>query len=94
MIRNYNEVPGIYQFCNKDNSYVGSSKNLFYRCYKDHRIRAFSKISRHNKFYKEVAINGWESFTLYILDLTPNHVKLYAMSNPNYILDKKNIILY
>ena len=54
LLRNYNDIPGIYQFCNKNGSYVGSSKNLFTRCFKDHRLRALSKTSRHNKFYREV----------------------------------------
>ena len=85
-LRNYKDLPGIYKFSYGKDSYVGSSKNLFKRCFTEHKNNAFTKTFKHIKFYSCVVNNTWNVFTLYILDLTPNHVKIFAKLNPDHIL--------
>lgn len=87
-LRNYKDLPGIYQFCNGKDSYLGSSKDLFTRCFKQHKNNAFTKTSRHKKFYNNVVKNTWSAFTFSIIDLTPNHIELFAKLNPNHVLTK------
>lgn len=87
-LRNYKGLPGIYKFSNGKNSYVGSSKNIFKRCFTEHKNNAFTKTSKHIKFYTSVVNNTWNVFTLDILDLTPNHVEIFSRLNPNHILTK------
>lgn len=76
-------------------SYLGSTKDLYIRCFKQHKNNAFTKTSKHKKFYNYVVKNTWSAFTLNILDLTPNHIELFSKMNPNYILTMKeyNILL-
>ena len=87
-LRNYKGVPGIYQFYNEKDSYLGSSKDLFTRCFKQHKNNALTKESIHKKFYSNVVKNTWSSFTLNILEIIPNHIELFVKSNPNYVLTK------
>ena len=56
--RTYKGVPGIYLFSSDDNSYLGSSKNLFTRCFTQHKNNAFTQISKHSKFYNNVVTNS------------------------------------
>lgn len=85
---------GIYLFSSGENSYLGSSKDLFKRCFTQHKNNAFTQTSKHSKFYNNVVTNssclwrGRSIFTLYILDLTPNHIEIFAKLNPNHIITK------
>lgn len=54
----------------------------------EHKNNAFTKTSKHIKFYTSVVNNTWNVFTLDILDLTPNHVEIFSRLNPNHILTK------
>ena len=69
-LRNYTEKPVIYQFCNDKDSYLCSSKDLFTRCFKQHKNNALTKEFIHKKFYSNVVKNTWNVFTLNILELT------------------------
>lgn len=57
LLRNYKGIPGIYLFCNGKDSYLGSSKDLFTRCFTQHKNNAFTKKSIHKKFYSNVVKN-------------------------------------
>jgi hypothetical protein len=69
------------------NSYLGSSQNLFNRCFVDHKNKAFTNTSKHTRFYNNVVKYTWNAFTLYILELIPNHIELFVKLNPYYVLN-------
>jgi len=50
-------MAGIYIFVNGKNSYLGSSQNLFNRCFVKHKNKAFTNTSKHTKFYSNVVKN-------------------------------------
>lgn len=54
LLRKYKGIPGIYEFNNGIDSYIGSSKDLFKRCFVDHINKAYSNTSKHKKFYSIV----------------------------------------
>lgn len=87
LLRKYKLIAGIYLFVNDINSYLGSSKNLFNRCFVEHKNKAFTNTSKHKKFYNNVVKNTWNDFTLYILELIPNHIELFINLNPYYVLN-------
>ena len=87
LLRSYKLMAGIYIFVNGKNSYLGSSQNLFNRCFVKHKNKAFTNTSKHTKFYSNVVKNTWDAFTLFILELIPNHIELFVKLNPNYILN-------
>jgi hypothetical protein len=79
-LKEFKLVPVIYQFdfIGKSYSYIGSTKDLYRRCYTQHRIQAFTHTNKHKLFYKKVVSNGWSNFKIKILFLIPNHVYLFA----------------
>jgi REP element-mobilizing transposase RayT len=86
--------PGIYQFkhINGTDSYIGSTKDLFYRCFNQHKNHAFTNTNRHRLFYKSVIKNGWRrspSFNLKILSITPDHSHLFVEQNPDNTITEK-----
>lgn len=91
MLRQFYLKAGIYFFVselkNDVNSYLGSSMNIFRRCFGEHKNKAFTDTSRHLGFYNYVLKNSWSVFSLYILELTPNHVELFVKLNPFYVLN-------
>jgi len=91
-LRYYKGIPGIYQFFNDKDSYLGSSKDIFTRCFKQHKNNALTKDSIHKKFYSYVVKNTWSGFTLNVLEVTPNHIELFAKLNPNYILIREEYV--
>lgn len=82
-------MPGIYQFIRDNDSYICSTSNLFTRCFTQHKNNAFSKTSKHKKFYTDVIKNSWNVFKLIILNITPNHIEFFAKLNINHILTKE-----
>lgn len=89
LLRSYKLMAGIYIFVIGKNSYLGSSQNLFNRCFVEHKNKAFTNTSKHTKFYSNVVKNTWDAFTLFILELIPNHIELFVKLNPNYIFKFK-----
>lgn len=87
LLRQYLNIAGIYLFVNGKDSYLGSSKDLFRRCFIEHKNKSITSTSKHRKFYNNVVTNSWNLFTLYILELTPNHLELFVKLNPNYVLN-------
>ena len=91
LLRNFKKVPGIYQFTLASDSYIGSTKDIYNRCFIQHKNRAFTFQNKHKKFYTLVEKNGWSKFTLNILRVTPNHVNNFAENFPNYVLTDKDL---
>jgi len=48
-LHKYKFIAGIYLFVNGKNSYLGSSKNLFNRCFVEHKNKAFTNTSKQKK---------------------------------------------
>jgi hypothetical protein len=44
-------------------------------------------MSKHTRFYNNVVKNTWNAFTLYILELIPNHIELFVKLNLYYVLN-------
>ncbi len=91
LLKNFKKVPGIYQFLLGSDSYIGSTKDIYNRCFIQHKNRAFTAQNRHKKFYSLVVNNGWSKFTLNILNLTPNHINVFSEKFPNDILTAKDL---
>ena len=58
LLRNFKKVPGIYQFTLASDSYIGSTKDIYNRCFIQHKNRAFTSQNKHKKFYTLVEKNG------------------------------------
>lgn len=58
LLKNFKKVPGIYQFLLGSDSYIGSTKDIYNRCFIQHKNRAFTAQNRHKKFYSLVVNNG------------------------------------
>jgi hypothetical protein len=91
LLRDFKKVPGIYQFTLGTESYIGSTKDIYNRCFIQHKNRAFTSQNKHKKFYSLVEKNGWNKFTLSILRVTHNHVTNFAENFPNYVLTDKDL---
>lgn len=74
-------------------SYIGSTKGLFKRCFIQHKNHAFTHTNKHKLFYNKVVRHGWKSFNLNILSLVPNHVRLFAEHNPDYIITERSLLI-
>jgi group I intron endonuclease len=85
--------PGIYQFLIGSDSYIGSTKDLFKRCFIQHKNHAFTHTNKHKLFYNKVVSHGWKSFNLNILSLVPNHVRLFAEHKPDYIMTERDLLI-
>jgi len=94
-LKEFKLVPGIYQFelIKGFESYIGSTKDLYKRCYTQHRTQAITYTNKHKLFYNKVRLQGWDSFNLKILYLIPNHVYLFAEKNPNYFITEKDLLI-
>lgn len=55
----------------------------------EHKTKAFTNTNKHKSFYSKVVCQSWNAFTLRIVDFTPDHINLFAVLNPNYVLNKK-----
>ena len=58
----YKNIPGVYQFSIGNESYIGSTTNLFIRCITQHKNNALTNTPKHNKFYSKVLKNSWNAF--------------------------------
>jgi hypothetical protein len=92
-LKEFKSVPGIYQFIKGNDSYIGSTADLFNRCNIQHKNQAFTQTNKHKLFYTKVIENDWESFLFKILYLIPNHVVLFAKDNPDYIIREKDFLI-
>ena len=90
-LRDYKSVPGIYLFEYCTDFYLGSTKNLYQRCFLEHKNHALTNTKKHAKFYNRVVELGWNKFSLAILQLVPNHVTVFAEKNVDYTLKDKDI---
>jgi hypothetical protein len=86
-------VSGIYQFVIGSDSYIGSTKDLFKRCFIQHKNHAFNYTNKHKLFYNKVVKYGWKSFYLNIFSLISNHVHLFAEHNSNYTITEKDLLI-
>jgi len=91
LLFNRHLISGIYQFVFGSDSYIGSSKDIFSRCFLQHKNKALTKPNLHNKFYSAVVKNGWDQWTLNIICITPNHVNEFSEQFPDYILTEEDI---
>lgn len=76
-LKKFKQVPGIYRFSLENDSYIGSTKDIYSRCFIQHKNQAFTSKNKHKKFYSLVGKNGWNKFTLTILKVTSNHVNKF-----------------
>nr|YP_009912216.1 hypothetical protein [Phallus echinovolvatus]QLD96652.1 hypothetical protein [Phallus echinovolvatus] len=60
-LKEFKLVPGIYQFelIKGFDSYIGSTKDLYKRCYTQHRTQAITHTNKHKLFYNKVISQGW-----------------------------------
>ena len=60
LLKEFKKVPGIYQFVLGFDSYIGSSatKDIYNRCFIQHKNIAFTAQNKHKKFYSLVVNNG------------------------------------
>jgi group I intron endonuclease len=91
LLKDFKRVPGIYQFTLGTESYIGSTKDIYNRCFIQHKNHAFTSQDKHKKFYNLVEKNGWSKFTLSILRVTHNHVNNFSENFPNYVLTDKDL---
>lgn len=90
-LKNYKKVTGIYQFVFGSESYIGSTKDIYNRCFIQHKNLAFTSTNKHKQFYSLVVNNGWSKFNLNILKIVFNHVNVYSEKYPNDILTAKDL---
>lgn len=90
-LKNFKNVSGIYQFIIGTESYIGSSKDIYNRCFFQHKNKALTSSSIHKKFYGKVKTNGWNNFIFKFLYETPNHIQVFSEKYPDYILSDKDI---
>jgi hypothetical protein len=101
--KKYTNVPGIFQFTIDYKSYVGSTLNLYNRCFIQHKNQAFTQTKKHKLFYLCVVENGWKDFSFKILphlldceakkqSVVPNHVEVFTEKYSDLILTDKNIV--
>lgn len=97
-LEKYKNIPGIYKFTalflnDSTDTYIGSTKNIYQRCYIQHKNHAFVNTKKHYLFYNKVVQNGWESFQLSILTIIPDYCIEFAKIYPEYIISKKDILI-
>lgn len=90
-LRDFKSKAGIYQFVLGSDSYIGSTKDLYNRCFLQHKNQAFTKTNKHRLFYNAVIENGWGKWTLNIICIIPNHTVVFAEKNPDIILTGKDL---
>lgn len=91
LLKNFKKIPVIYQFIIGSDSYIGSTKDIYNRCFIQHKNKALTSKNIHTKFYSRVKINGWNNFTLKILSIIPNHTQFYAEKYTESILTDNDI---
>ena len=82
---------GVYKFYICLDSYIGSTNNLYQRCFNQHKNYTHKKTSKHKLFYSKVIKHGWEKFYLNILYTNPNH--LYNFIHPNFKLAEEDKLI-
>jgi hypothetical protein len=92
-------IPGIYKFTALPlyggvDAYIGSTKNIYQRCYIQHKNHAFINTKKHLLFYNKVVQNGWESFQFNILAIIPDYRIEFAKIYPEYVISKKDILIF
>lgn len=85
-IRDFKNKAGIYQFVLGTDSYVGSTQNLYNRCFLQHKNQAFTNTNKHKLFYNAVVENGWDKWTFNIIFIIPDHTVVFAENYPDVIL--------
>lgn len=90
--KQYTEIPGVYQFTIGSESYVGSTKNIYNRCFIQHKNQAFTNTKKHKLFYTRVVKHGWKDFSFNLLCTLPNHVEVFFEKFPDTILTEKEIL--
>ena len=90
-LKDFKSKAGIYQFVFGSDSYIGSTKDIFKRCFIQHKNNAFTNTNKHKLFYTFVVKHGWNDFTLNILFIAPNYVHKFSEQFPDYILIDKEI---
>jgi len=68
LLRQYINIAGIYLFVNGKDSYLGYFKDLFRRCFIEHKNKSITSTSKQRKYYNNVVKNSLNIFTLYILE--------------------------
>ena len=95
--KNFKSTAGIYKFTMGTDSYIGSTKDIYNRCFIKHKNDAFTKTKRHKLFYDSVVKNGWSKFTFnlspYGACVIPNHVDVFAEKFKNHILTDNDLVL-
>ena len=97
-LNQYKNIPGIYKFTalplyGGEDTYLGSTKNIYQRCYVQHKNQAFNNTNKHLLFYNKVIQNSWESFELSILAIIPDYCKEFIKLYPEFDLSKNDIII-
>lgn len=90
--KEYKNIPGVYQFTVNSESYVGSTKNLYNRCFVQHKNQAFTNTNKHKLFYTNVVKYGWKNFKFKLLCTLPNHVEVFSEKFPDTVLSEKDIL--
>lgn len=72
-LNDFKSIAGIYQFLVDSESYIGSTKDIYKRCFTEHKNNAFVKTKKHRLFYNSVIKNGWDKYTLNIICVIPNY---------------------
>lgn len=74
-------------------TYLGSTKNIYQRCYIQHKNHAFINTKKHLLFYNKVVQNGWESFQFSILAIIPDYCAEFSKIYPEYEISKKDMLI-
>ena len=90
-LRDFKSKAGIYQFVIGSDSYIGSTKDIFKRCFIQHKNLAFTKPNKHKLFYKTVVENVWDKYILNIICVIPDHVILFTQKYLDFILNEKDL---
>ena len=61
-------------------------KNIYNRCYIQHKNQAFTHTNKHKLFYNKVVKFGWDKFIFNIICIITNHVNNFSEKYPHYIL--------
>jgi group I intron endonuclease len=78
-------------FVSGSDSYIGSTNDLYRRCFIQHKNNAYAKTKKHKLFYNKVVKKGWDLFTLNILYLIPKHLHIFTEKYLDYILTNEDI---
>ena len=92
-LRDFKSKAGISQFVLGSDSYIGSTKDLYNRCFLQHKNHAFTNTSKHRFFYNAVVENGWGKWILNIICTIPDHAVVFAEKFPDIILTDDDLAI-